>query len=274
MRRLHVLGQDEHRNTALPKCKRRVQSLVPEGRRHPDVEQHEIRFMFVNDGAQRCCVRELRHDLMSGVGQQRRQPLTEKGRVLGDHYPHGRTACSVVPAPGGLWRLKVPPCARTRSATPASPVPTGCAPPLPSSVTVTCRAPATSPAESRMWEAPACFTALVTASHATKYAAASTRSGSRWSGNSSSSGTGRPSASSASATASPSSNDDGPSPLASLRSSAMVWPISSTAESSAGATNAACAGSERLTRRSCSPSESSLCCAPSCRSRSTRRRSS
>ena len=51
-------------------------------------------------------------------------------------------------------------------------------------------------------------------------------------------------------------------------------PTSSTAESSAGPRIRASRGSESCSRRSMIPSVTSRCCAPSCRSRSSRRRSS
>ena len=44
----------------------------------------------------------LRHDLDAGAPQQRGDALADEQAVVGDHDPHGSSAVTTVPAPGGL----------------------------------------------------------------------------------------------------------------------------------------------------------------------------
>ena len=80
--------------------------------------------------------------VVPGVLEQAGEPLAEEHRVLGDHDSHGIATSTRVPLPRGLTISKVPPCAATRSRSPARPDPRRTtAPPTPSSATVTWSVP-------------------------------------------------------------------------------------------------------------------------------------
>ena len=84
---------------------------------------------------------------MSGVLEQSPEPLAKEHLVLGDHYPHGSSVVSVVPAPWLLSMRSAPPHAATRSERPLRPEPgRGAAPPTPSSATETTSLPFSRPA--------------------------------------------------------------------------------------------------------------------------------
>ena len=75
-----------------------------------------------------------RDDVEAGVDEQARDALAQQDAVLGDRYPHGISARTRVPPPGGLQTRSRPPSASTRSARPRRPVPRSLsAPPTPSS---------------------------------------------------------------------------------------------------------------------------------------------
>src|SRR5262249_32632953 len=158
-------------------------------------------------------------------------PLPQQNGVLGDHDAHGSSTAIRVPAPDGDSSASVPPEAATRSAIPASPRPaTAVAPPTPSSATLGRRTPSKRFAVTTTPHGDACLTALVTASHATKYATASISGGARSPDASTSTGTVAPRARSSNAADSPSSSRGGRTPAAIVRRSAIVAVISSTAE--------------------------------------------
>jgi hypothetical protein len=80
----------------------------------------------------------------------------------------GSQTCNVVPSPGGLCTVIVPPSASTRSVSPVSPEPlAGSAPPMPSSRTVSRRRPSTTSAATHMAVGRACLAAFVSASATT-----------------------------------------------------------------------------------------------------------
>ena len=77
-------------------------------------------------------------DLGAGLLEQPDQALPEQHRVLGEDYPHGRSAVSRVGPPRGLSTVSSPSTACSRSASPARPCPgADTAPPVPSSSTRT-----------------------------------------------------------------------------------------------------------------------------------------
>src|SRR3954471_15190086 len=115
-----------------------------------------------------------------GTAQQRRDALAREQVVVRDHDSHGISAVTTVPALGRLKIRSVPWSASTRSAKPRKPdPPESSAPPTPSSaISILASAP---DRHTRIVAelAFAYFATLASASHATKYAASSTRSGSR-----------------------------------------------------------------------------------------------
>ena len=91
--------------------------------RHAHVDDGEVGLVLGDDDEERVGVADPRDDLVAGVLEQAREALAQEDRVLGDHDPHGISASSRVPAPGGLSIRSVPPWASTRSARPVNPVP-------------------------------------------------------------------------------------------------------------------------------------------------------
>ena len=107
--------------------------------------------------------------VVPGVLEEPAEALAEQDLVFGDHHPHGSSAVTTVPRPGGLSTVSVPPSAATRSLMPASPEPSdGRAPPTPSSRTRRMRLPFDLAALTTTSEAPACLAAFASASLATK----------------------------------------------------------------------------------------------------------
>ena len=118
--------------------------------------------MVADLGAQAVGVSDRGHDLVAGVLEQPPEPFAQQRLVLRDHDPHGSSAVTTVPRPGGLATDTLPPSAATRSVIPASPEPgEGTAPPTPSSRTETTRLPFCRAAITATLDACACFAALV-----------------------------------------------------------------------------------------------------------------
>ena len=113
---------------------RGLDPLVGLRRRHADVHDRDVGLVLVDRGEQLLRVGRLGDDLDALAAHERRDALAQQPAVVGDHDPHGSSAVTTVPAPGGLRMRSVPSSAATRSASPWSPVPAvSSAPPTPSS---------------------------------------------------------------------------------------------------------------------------------------------
>src|SRR5439155_13420514 len=111
--------------------------------RHADVDHTDIRYPRIYRLDQARCVLRLRHDIESSFAKDACQALTDQHGVIGKYHPHGSSATTRVPPPGGLTTASAPSRAATRSLNPGSPLPLpGSAPPQPSSSTLTTRRPA------------------------------------------------------------------------------------------------------------------------------------
>src|SRR5215207_3925037 len=255
-----------------------VQPLHRVRRRHPDVEDSDVRPGLVHESEQVRYVASLAHDVDVLVPEQLHQTRTEQGVVLGQHYAHGSRTSSLVPPAAGLVTCRVPPPASTRSARPRSPDPrVGSAPPTPSSSTSTRSSPPSARTSTRTRVACACFTTFVIASLTAKYAVVATVvGGSVASRTSRSAGTGDRSTSDSSAELRPDSvRIAGWMPRARSRSSSIASPRSLTAWLRTSWTSGSESEPSRASAsRRASAMVTSRCCAPSCRSRSMRCRSS
>ena len=101
-------------------------------------------------------------------GEDTREALAEKDGVFGYDDAHLQiTAVIVVPSPGALTMPRVPPTERTRSRSAGSGASHG-TPPIPSSVTTTASRSPLLATVTPMREAPACLSALATASETTR----------------------------------------------------------------------------------------------------------
>ncbi len=98
--------------------------------------------MLADCGAQPVGVVDARRHGVAGVFEEPREACPQQRLVLGDHYPHGSSAVTTVPASGELSMRSRPPSAATRSPMPTRPdPPEAAAPPMPSSRTETTRLP-------------------------------------------------------------------------------------------------------------------------------------
>src|SRR5439155_14843097 len=267
----------EHRRSRyhLTRLHGRAQPLVGVRRRHPHVHDRHVRPVRDDRLYQRRPIADHGDHLVPVLGQQPDEALPQQYRVVGHDYPHGSSARISVGPPAGLTTSSVPPVARTRSASPASPCPLArCAPPWPSSTTATCSRAPTWPTATAQVLARLCLATLVSASATTKYAVLSTIAGSRPSFGSTDRLTGITprAASAASAAARPRSlRIGGALPRGRARSSSSasrVWPSASSRISRAAAGSVSSCW--RARPRSMA-SRASRCCGPSWMSRSSRR---
>src|SRR3954451_4447758 len=275
---LDVLGEHEHARLRLlgPDGRGRTQTLVGLRRRHADVDQRDVGLVCADLAQQVLRVSGLADDVHAGLLQQAYDALTQQDAVLGYDDSHGILARTVVPSPGGLTTSRRPSRPASLSARPLSPLPaSNDAPPHPSSWTSTSAMPFCLATRTVACDAPACLAMFARDSATTKYSAASTAVGSRASGvDSTRTGIENREARPAIAAPSPRSvSTAGWMPRASSRSSSRARRSSSRARSrmapaASGSlvsfARATCTCSDRATRR---------CWAPSCRSRSRRRRS-
>ena len=91
-RRLDVLRQDEDADVRAvlgADRLRRPEALVGVGRRHPDVDDRDVRAMLADGLQERVGVAGLGDDLEAGLGQQPRDPLAQQERVVGEDEPQG-----------------------------------------------------------------------------------------------------------------------------------------------------------------------------------------
>ena len=198
---------------------------------------------------------------------------SRRDRVLGDHDPHGIATGHASRSRAGS-RSPTSLHAQRRGLAPARPEPRRTtAPPTPSSATVTCSVPLSCTARTVTFDGDPCLTAFVSASHATKYAAASTLPRARRSRRRR-----REPERSSRGRAGPRQGRRraGPAERRLLSGGGRRSPHPPRRRS--GRARARGSGRRRgrlsWSRLTCTPSETRRCCAPSCRSRSSRRRSS
>ena len=94
----------KHADAGVPRADRdgRLQALVVVARRHPHVDDGEVRLVLGYDGEQRVRITDARHDFVAGVFEKTGEALAQQHGVLGDHDSHGSATSSSVPRPGGL----------------------------------------------------------------------------------------------------------------------------------------------------------------------------
>src|SRR5262249_6192233 len=147
---------------------------------HADVGDDDVGAVAPHLQQQVRRITRLPHDLEPGLREHLGEALAQQHGVLGDHDAHGISATTRVPAPGGLSTESLPPTPSTRPSSPRSPDPApAAAPPTPSSLTSRTSSPPRGSARTTTDDACACLTTFAKASHATKYAAASTCGGYR-----------------------------------------------------------------------------------------------
>jgi len=76
-----------------------AQTVVGEGRRHAHVDHGDVRAVLDDRVDQRRGVPDGGDDVAAGLAEQAHQPFAQQHRVLGQHYPHGTTASTLVPPP-------------------------------------------------------------------------------------------------------------------------------------------------------------------------------
>src|SRR3954451_23158063 len=277
VRMLDVLRDDEHcgLRRELAHRLRGSQALVAEARRQADVDDGDVGTLAEDCVDERVAVLHRIHDVEVVVAEEARQPVAEQCEVLGDHDAHGITARTIVPPPARLSTASMPSSAPTRRSRPRNPFPEASAPPRPSSATSTTRFPSTRATVMSTFAAFACLPAFARDSATTKYAAVSTASGGRSSSATSTrTSSGVLSASATIAAASPRSVSTGgwiprARPRSSSRASRALRRASPRSSRAASGSSASfCSARPMLI-----PSATSCACAPSCKSRSMRRRS-
>src|SRR6202035_4479065 len=168
--RLDVLREDEHaeRRLAPARLDRRTQALVAEAGTQAPVADRQCVFVPRDRPQQSRAILHLGDHLDLMLAQECDEALPQQRKVRGDHYPHGMLTSTIVPAPLGLLTLRLPSSASTRARRPASPDPSGSAPPRPSSPTCTSSARRSSVRRTQLLAAAACLAVFVSASATTK----------------------------------------------------------------------------------------------------------
>ncbi len=86
---LDVLREDEDRDGRMvrPDPAGRLEALGRVGRRHPDVDDREVRALAIDEGQQAGHVIGLADDLEAGGGESRREGLAEEDGIVGEDDP-------------------------------------------------------------------------------------------------------------------------------------------------------------------------------------------
>src|SRR6202042_585864 len=92
----------------------RAESLAGELRGHPDVDDGDVGTVLLDHVEQFVGAGDACHDVDATAGQDPDQALADQQGIIGDGYPHGRSARIVVPWPAGPSMLSRP-TASTRS---------------------------------------------------------------------------------------------------------------------------------------------------------------
>src|SRR3954453_2004581 len=133
-----VLREDHDADPRMPRADlvRGAHALVGVVRRHPDVHDRDVGTMALDIPYEILRAARLRDHVDPGAAQEEFDACAGEQAVVRDHAPHGSSAMTTVPAPGGLTTRRLPCSASTRSASPRSPEPlASSAPPTPSSAT-------------------------------------------------------------------------------------------------------------------------------------------
>src|SRR5690348_16570151 len=80
----------------------RAKSFVRMGRRHPDVDQSDLRAEVTDTAKQRVCISNLTDDVYAVVREQPGNALSHKRCVVGDYDSHRKQVHTVVPRPASL----------------------------------------------------------------------------------------------------------------------------------------------------------------------------
>src|SRR5262249_37054857 len=161
-----VLRDDEDRGLGrtLPQRQRRAHTLVAEARRQSHVDDRDVRPFEEHARDEGVAVRDGGDDVEPVVAEEAREAVAEECEVLCDHDPPGIPARTVVGPPGGLVTSRLPSSACTRLTSPRSPLPSGFAPPSPSSTTATTSLPSSSCMSMSTDSACACLPVFASAS--------------------------------------------------------------------------------------------------------------
>src|SRR6185503_11516642 len=148
---------------------RQPDPLVGLRRGHADIGQHDVGLRLLDERAEPVEVFRCADELeVRGAGEDPADPFPDQDVVLPVDDPDhstGRTAVSLVPRPGGLQTVNVPPRSAARPRSPRSPEPSvSLAPPTPLSLVSTSTWPPSAATRTRIDDARECFWAFASAS--------------------------------------------------------------------------------------------------------------